>query len=148
MPNYIATVTFRDAKDKKKALTAHGTFADDATANTRITALVAAAEALSLGTKAEVKLTKIVSQDGTIPSGNIDVEVLGTFTFRHAQGHDTQISVPAFDEASFVPHNSVDIDQSDINVIAFVDEVTDGGWTDYRWSDITQLIAATREYGG
>lgn len=148
MPNYHVTISVRDAKDKIKAMTAYGTFADDAAATTRATVLAGHVANLTLGTLAKVELTKTISTDATTPVGNVDKEVLGVFTFRHAQGFNTQLSIPAFDEAAFVPGNSDVIDQASGEVTDFQDEIVAGGWTDYRGSDITQWISAIKDYGG
>lgn len=148
MPQYHVTISVRDAKDKIKALTAYGTFADDAAATVRAQALAASVDNLSLGVLAKVELTKTISTNSTTPTGNVDKEVLGVFTFRHAQGFNTQLSVPAFDEASYVPSNTDVIDQASAEVTDFQDEIVNGGWTDYRGSDITQWISAIKDYGG
>lgn len=148
MPNYLLTMSVRDSKNKVKSATAHGTFADDATASTRATALYGALSALILGQLAKVELTKVLYSNAAIPVGNVDAEVLGVFTFRHAQGYNTQISIPTFDEATYVEDTSDNILIADADVLAFTSEIISGGWTDYRWSDIIQLVEAKKDYGG
>lgn len=145
MPNYYTTVTIRDAKDKQKAMTAHGTFADDATAHTRATELGAFVGALTKGAVAKVELTKVILVDGTIPVGNIDVERYGTFTFRHSQGFNTRLSIPAFDDDQYAETTTNDIIVADPVVADFVNAIIADGWTDYRWSDITQIVEAKME---
>jgi hypothetical protein len=145
MPNYYVTITVRDAKDKQKAMTAHGTFADDAAALVRATELYPLVGDLTLGQIAKVELTKVISVSGTIPVGNIDVERYGTFTFRHAQGFNTRLSIPAFNDDTYAENTTNEILVDEIAVAAFTAEIIAGGWTDYRWSDITQLVEAKME---
>lgn len=75
---------------------------------------------------------------GNTPAGTSDVEEVGEFVFVTAQGRDVVVNVPAINTTTS-PAGSNDLDQTDPNISAFIDQMVtgvDGGSGVFGASDV------------
>lgn len=136
-------------------------FFDDATALAVLSAGVGAVGALinplvtgglrAAGFRVEVD---IAGTWGPIAQLAADVQEKAEFAVRTANGFLSRLNLPTFDEAFFVT-SSAQVDQTDPDVVAFMDfledGITAGGGalepTDYREDDLADVERATENWG-
>lgn len=82
-----------------------------------------------------------------------DVEEIGAFGFRTAEGRDVRVNIPGINE-SMVAANSDDLDQLDTDIAAFITAMLNGiavaggtpAPTDVNEGDITSIVYAREEF--
>jgi hypothetical protein len=95
----------------------------------------------------------ISSLTGNNAQSGSDVEEIGAFGFRTAEGRDVTINIPGINE-SMVEANSDDLDQLDADIAAFVTAALNGiavaggtpALTDVNEADLTTLVYAREEF--
>lgn len=103
---------------------------------------------------AELTVTiDISSLTGNNAQSGSDVEEIGAFTFRTAEGREVVVNIPGINE-SMVAANSDDLDQLDTDIAAFTTAMLNGiavaGGTpqpcDANEGDLTVLVSAREEF--
>lgn len=104
--------------------------------------------------RAELTFTLDVSAlTGNNAQANSDVQEIGAFLFRTAEGREVSINIPGINEST-VAANSDDLDLLDTNIAAFTTAILNGiavaggtpGPTDANEADITTIVYAREQF--
>lgn len=141
------SIRIRDSEGKQSTMTlyrANGALlADDIDNANDMAALIAP---LTQGVVAGVNIEYLVDTDDSVPAGNIDNEIKAAFGFRTSDSTTARVTVPSFDRSLLIP-NSDEVNREAPAVAAFLTELVDGGWTDYRDGDFVSVAYAQEFYG-
>lgn len=144
-PQFIITTTWRDSEGDLFSATAFSAAADYAGAVIEATQIAGDAQLLSLCTLAKLEVTTLLSSDGTVPSGGIDGEVKGLFTFNNADGKAYQISIPGFNP-SLKNAGADTLNIAHPDVAGFIATMTGGTVVDSRNIDLVSLRSAVEQW--